>query len=85
MYYMQWERDCEKKYTVQEEHTCPICHGELVIWSDSLHGWVSCRFCNGLGTVTTEVEKEKNVTCTTCNGAGELYSTSTKHAVPVVE
>ena len=37
-------KDCEKKYTVQEEHTCPICHGELVIWSDSLHGWVSCRF-----------------------------------------
>ena len=68
----------KQTYTVKEEHTCPICHGELVTWSDSLHGWVPCRGCNGLGTVTVEVEKEKNVTCITCNGAGKLYSTSTK-------
>lgn len=68
----------KQTYTVKEEHTCPICHGELVTWSDSLQGWVPCRGCNGLGTVTVEVEKEKNVTCSTCNGLGKIYSTSTK-------
>lgn len=68
----------KQTYTVKEEHTCPICHGELVTWSDTLHGWVPCRGCNGLGTVTVEVEKEKNVTCSTCNGLGKIYSTSTK-------
>ena len=75
----------KKKYTVQEEHTCPICHGELVIWSDSLHGWVSCRFCNGLGTVTTEVEKEKNVPVQLVMALGNYTVRAQKHAVPVVE
>lgn len=64
----------QEKYTVKEEHTCPICHGELVIWSDTSQNWVPCRFCGGFGTVTVDVDKTKTVTCSNCNGLGKLTS-----------
>lgn len=67
----------EITYVEKEEHTCPICHGELVTWSSSSNSWVPCKFCNGLGVVTVDVEKTKIEKCSTCQGTGERVYTST--------
>lgn len=75
--------------TVQETVTCPICHGSLVTWSDSLKCYVNCAFCGATGTVKHSVTKTStcsscfglgyyNKACSYCNGTGKEVFTDTK-------